>query len=335
MVLASAPRRSRTRDEQVRTVNPVSAPGAPEAAVRAALRARDTTRELADAALEPVRGGLSNYAWQARHGGRSWFVRLGGPESAALGVDRCSESALLALVSSAGLAPPLMACEPASGLLVTHFIPGATWRHEDARLEQNIVRIARRLRVLHGLEPSAAVRSVDFAARARSLEARLSALSPLPASSRGESAGVEALIGAARTREHEILENAAAAFESLASRHPPLVPCHNDLHHLNLLDDGDRLWIVDWEYGGIGDPLFDLASLACQHGYGPAERMALLDAYGPGGGMGAAVLEAACTVFDHVQWLWYLVWAARNPAVGHECATRAVALARRLAAADR
>jgi len=312
-----------------------SAPGGPEIAVRAALRARAATLELAEAALEPVHGGLSNYAWKARHGGRDWFVRLGGPESVTLGVDRRSECALLDLVTPAGLAPPLVACEPANGLLVTHFIAGATWRREDARQARNIGRLAERLRVLHGLVPTMDVGVVDFAARARSLEAELRATAPLPSSRRGAGGGVGELIHAARIREDAILGNAASAIDLLASRRPRLVPCHNDLHHLNLVDDGDRVWIVDWEYGGLGDPLFDLASLACQHEYTASERAALLDAYGSGAGMEATMLDAACTVFDCVQWLWYLVWAARNPATGRECAIRATVLAGRLAVADR
>jgi len=300
--------------------------------VRTALRARDGTRALADAMLEPVRGGLSNHAWKATHGGQSWFLRLGGPESATLGVDRCSECALLELVSSAGLAPPLVACEPANGLLVTRFIPGAPWRREDARDARNIMRIAERLRVLHGLQASGAVCVVDFATRARSLEARLRATGPLPAPRPGASAGLEDLIHVARAREAEITRNARSAFDLLTSRRPMLVPCHNDLHHLNLHDDGDRLWIVDWEYGGVGDPLFDLASLACQHEYGESEQAALLDAYGRGGGLDESSLGAACRGFDYVQWLWYLLWAVRNPAAGHECAARAMVLADRLAA---
>jgi thiamine kinase-like enzyme len=316
-------------------VNVDSTAGTPETAVRAALRARDATRALADATLEPVRGGLSNYAWKAGHGGRNWFVRLGGPESATLGVDRWSECALLDLAGSAGLAPPLVACEPASDLLVTQFISGATWRREDAHMARNVARIAERLRVLHGLVPSSAIRTVDFAAQARGLEAQLGAIGPLPASGPGECARVVPLIHAARAREAEILEIASSAADLLSARRPTIVPCHNDLHHLNLLDDGDRLWLVDWEYGGVGDPLFDLASLACQHEYTAAERAALLDAYGAGGGFAVETLDAACTVFDYVQWLWYLVWAARNPAAGHEYAVRATVLAGRLAACNR
>lgn len=38
------------------------------------------------------------------------------------------------------------------------------------------------------------------------------------------------------------------------------VLCHNDPYHLNFLDDGS-LWLIDWEYAGMGDPMYDLASI--------------------------------------------------------------------------
>ena len=37
---------------------------------------------------------------------------------------------------------------------------------------------------------------------------------------------------------------------------------HNDMLAANLLDDGERLWLVDWEYAGFNSPLFDLGGLA-------------------------------------------------------------------------
>jgi thiamine kinase-like enzyme len=286
-------------------------------AVRAALAAHTSTRSLAEAALEPVRGGLSNHAWQAEQGEQRYFVRLGGPESATLGVDRESERTLLAIVAAAGLAPPLVACDPSNGLLVTQYVAGGPWRREDAHEARNIERIADRLRRLHGLEPASGIRTIDFAAQARSLETQLGTLAPL---------GTVRVVAAAVRRV------ADPAFELLASRRPRLVPCHNDLHHLNLLDDGSRLWIVDWEYGGVGDPLFDLASYACQHEFTGDERATLLDAYAAGSAIEAPALDAACAAFDYVQWLWYSICAVRHPHAGREYALRAAALEARLAA---
>ena len=55
-------------------------------------------------------------------------------------------------------------------------------------------------------------------------------------------------------RQLEVLEIATGPVE--------LVVGHNDLLAANILDDGDQLWLIDWEYGGFNTPLFDLAGLA-------------------------------------------------------------------------
>ena len=62
--------------------------------------------------------------------------------------------------------------------------------------------------------------------------------------------------------------------------HPaPTVPCHNDLLAENYLDDGERLWLVDWEYSGNNDPAFELGNTAQELGYGPAQLEELCAAY--------------------------------------------------------
>ena len=101
----------------------------------------------------------------------------------------------------------------------------------------------------------------------------------------------------------------------LAGRESIAALCHNDLHHLNILDDGERLWLVDWEYGGCGDPLFDLASFLCQHESTHEERQVLLGAYAGDSGISIDLVEAACRAFDYVQWLWYRLRGANDPDV--------------------
>ena len=57
------------------------------------------------------------------------------------------------------------------------------------------------------------------------------------------------------------------------------MPCHNDLLTANLLHDGERLRIVDWEYAGMGDRYFDLANLSINNGFEEADDERLLAAY--------------------------------------------------------
>jgi thiamine kinase-like enzyme len=59
----------------------------------------------------------------------------------------------------------------------------------------------------------------------------------------------------------------------------PIVFGHHDLLPGNFIDDGARLWLIDWEYGGFGTAMFDLANLAANGRFAPAEDRRLLEAY--------------------------------------------------------
>ena len=68
------------------------------------------------------------------------------------------------------------------------------------------------------------------------------------------------------------------------------VLCHNDMLPANLIDDGSRLWLLDWEYAGAGHPLFDLAHVSTANSLSLEQQSALLDAY-PGRLPTAALAE--------------------------------------------
>jgi thiamine kinase-like enzyme len=216
---------------------------------------------------------------------------------------------LLGAVSAAGLAPEVMICDPDRDLLVTRFIRATTWPREAARDMGNLRRIGAALRVLHSLPLRPGIAGVSFAAQARFLEDQL---------------------GAAGSAHAAIRRVAAAAFETLVGREQIVALCHNDLHHLNILDDGDRLWLVDWEYGGCGDPLFDLASFLCQHESTHEERKVLLSAYAGDAAVPIDLVEAACKAFDYVQWLWYRLRGASGPVEADQYSSRAAVISRRL-----
>ena len=68
----------------------------------------------------------------------------------------------------------------------------------------------------------------------------------------------------------------------------PIVFGHHDLLPGNFIDDGKRLWLIDWEYGGFGTAMFDLANLAANGSFSPADDRLLVEAY-----FGRRVSEAA------------------------------------------
>lgn len=79
-------------------------------------------------------------------------------------------------------------------------------------------------------------------------------------------------------REHGYL---VSVFETLEKPETllPEVLCHNDLNPKNTLMDDDKLWFIDWEYSGVGDPLFDLAVVVKSHNLNAQQTSLLLSAY--------------------------------------------------------
>jgi thiamine kinase-like enzyme len=116
---------------------------------------------------------------------------------------------------------------------------------------------------------------------------------------------------------HDVLREAEEIRAVLAKNPAPLVPCHCDPLCENFLDDGKRMWIVDWEYAGMNDPMWDLGDLSVEGAFTAAQDMELLTAYFGGtpstrdhGRM--VIYKAMC---DLLWTLWGLIQHAnKNPA---------------------
>ena len=277
--------------------------------VRAALRANAATRAWAECDLEPLMGGLNNHSWRLEAAGLRYVVRLSSSGDESLGVDRGSEAALLAAAGAAGLAPTLVFCDLENRLLITQYVDGEVWTLADAREPRNIARMAHALTRLHGLEPPAGVRVRSFHEQALRLETV-----------------VRATGGATDAR---LTARAGEVFARLDAANARRAPCHDDLHHLNVVDDGRRLVLIDWEYGGLGDPIFDLASFVSYQALDANAVAQFLAAYA--GPADAARLDDGRWAFDYVQWLWYLAAAADQPQrVADEFRVRAADIRARL-----
>ena len=78
---------------------------------------------------------------------------------------------------------------------------------------------------------------------------------------------------------HDIVKAANPVKEVLDANPIPLTPCHCDPLCENFLDDGKNMWIVDWEYSGMNDPLWDLGDLSVEAGMDDTQEAELLSAY--------------------------------------------------------
>lgn len=210
--------------------------------------------------IEMLGGGITNINLKVTDGGRAFVVRLGAdiPEH---GVMRWNELALSRAAEAAGVSPAVVHHEP--GVLVLEFIAARTYGEADVRDPANLPRIVDLVaRVHRGLGPHLTTPVLAFwpFQVVRSYATRLAADGSVHA--------------AALPR---LMDDAA---ELQAATGPvDIVIGHNDLLAANILDDGQRLWLIDWEYGGFNTPLFDLAGLAGNNGLSEAQERAMLEQY--------------------------------------------------------
>ena len=264
-----------------------------EVNARAALAAHASTRQLAAARFTPIDVSLANFAWRAEIATERNFVRLARGGTEALGADLQAEARILHLVSAAGLAPPVLRCDPSQRLLVTRWIEPIT-PVAQATDDSVVESVAQALARLHRLAVPEGLRPIRFQAQASLLR------SALPAT--GRASDLDAI--------------AARVFAQLDHDRAAPSLCHHDVHAQNMVVDAQRrLWLVDWEYAGLNDPVFDLASFASQGGLPADATHRLCAAYARSGGeINEGRLELARWAFDFVQWLWYR--GLRSSAIG-------------------
>ncbi len=243
----------------------------------------------ADARRAPAEliAGSSNLVVRLWVADASFAVRVPRPETGSFAIDRRAECA--ALDAAAGLAPDVVICDPASGILVSHWIEGELWTAQRVHEAEAISRIARSLRRLHAVAPPITARS----------------LSPLPLL-RSYWQGVSTRFASLAVRLHTLHVRVLARAAEAQGGSP--VFCHADLHHRNLIDAG-TLRLLDWEYAGIAEAYFDLASFAQSNDLTHEERGLLMEAYG------AAVEDAErlalyCVLFDWICVLWFAMAGA-------------------------
>ena len=230
----------------------------------------DLTELVARLALElgpaggppvPLSGGITNRNYRIRLGGRDCVLRLPGQDTRLLGIDRAGERLAAKRAASLGIGPEALYAD--AECLVTAFVPGSPV--EPGRLRSDPAVVARALRSFHdsGLELPSSFFVPDLLRSYATLVA-----------SRG------AQLPPAYARAQELVDRIA---EALPLSEP--VPCHNDLLAGNLIEAGDQLLLVDWEYAGLGHRYFDLGNLAVNNGFDEVAERLLLEAYfeEPGG----------------------------------------------------
>ena len=208
----------------------------------------------------PINGGITNVNVCVTNNNKKYVVRIGQdiPEH---GVMRWNELALSKAAQSLGVSPAVVHYEP--GILVLEFIDSQTFEEADVRKSKNLMRITSLVAKTH--------REIG-----QYLNTPILTFWPFQVNqsymSRLESDGSPNMSKLADLkRQLELLQDATGQVD--------LVIGHNDLLAANILDDGDQLWLIDWEYGGFNTPLFDLAGLAGNNGLSILQEQQMLEQY--------------------------------------------------------
>lgn len=257
--------------------------------------------------ISPLQGGMTNRNFLVVDRRRERFVVRVGHDLPEHGVMRFNELSAARAAHAAGISPEVI--HSAKGMLVSRYIAGRTLTPADVRETDNLVRIVDLVRRCHHGVP-------------RFLRGPSLVFWPFQVIR-----NYLALLGEAHTHptgvDLAVLSERAAWLER-ALGPVDIVFGHNDLLAANLIDDGERLWLIDWDYAGFNSPLFDLANLSSNNAFTADLDRQLLDAYFAGGAndsVARGLLAMKCASL-----LRELLWAAvsqRNSTIDFDYAAYA------------
>ncbi len=210
--------------------------------------------------VQELPGGLTNRNYKVTTPDGTFVARIASGGTELLAIDRDCEYRNSVAAAAAGAGAPVIEYRPGDRLLVLRFIEGRTLASADVAAEQNIPRIAAACRRLHaggrfGNDFDMFDIQRGYLAVARSRGFRIPA-------------GYD-----------DLLPPFTAAQKALAVRATATVPCHNDLLAANFIDDGDRIWLIDYELSGNNDPCFELGNIAAESHLSGDALAALVTAY--------------------------------------------------------
>ncbi|MEE9427962.1 MAG: phosphotransferase [Paracoccaceae bacterium] len=213
-----------------------------------------------DIRVEPLGGGRTNLNFTVEDASAKYVVRFGAdmPEHQLL---RFNELAASRAAHAAGLSPTVVHAE--DGLTVIDFIKGKTLGEADVGKPEMLARIIPLVQACH-IEIPKHLRGPSLIFWVYHVIREYAAT--LNENNSSYCAKIPEFLNIA-----ENLELVSGPFD--------IVFGHNDLMAANFLDDGNRLWLIDWDYAGFNTPLFDLGGLASNNELDPAQEVQMLELY--------------------------------------------------------
>ena len=194
--------------------------------------------------IQPLSGGLTNSNYCVTVDGKPYFIRVPGESTELLAIDRKNEVHNTKAAAEAGVAPKVLYHLPEYDVMVLEFLNGITMSKASLNQPGMPTRMAQSIKKLHAgprfYSDFNMFRLTEYYLKLceeRSINIPNGYLERMPIVNRIE--------------------------EAMSVRPLPTVPCNNDLLAENYIDDGEKLWLIDYEYSGNNDPMFELGN-TCQ-----------------------------------------------------------------------
>lgn len=256
--------------------------------------------------LEPL-AGMTNRNYKVSIGGKNYVVRIPG-EGTEEYVDRKADFQAATLTSRIGTNAPLIHYDVEAGIQITQYLDGCRNLRDPGVLDDMEVvrRTGRAFKHLHSCGEKFLNRFHEKNVAAEYMDLLKSMSFGLPDGYEGVQEEAESI--------RDLLDKTCKA----------LVPCHNDPAPENLVDMGDRVHILDWEFGGNNDAFWDLGDFSVESDFSPEQDAVFLEAY-----LGRAPTEAERARLILQKSMVFLLWtlwgllqeANKNPTPAYEFAS--------------
>lgn len=210
--------------------------------------------------IQPLTGGLTNSNYCVSVDGTRYFIRVPGESTELLAIDRENEVHNTRAAAEAGIAPPVLYHLPEYNVMVLQFLQGVTMSKESLNEPGMPTRMAQAIQKLHA--------------------------GPRFYSDFNMFRLTEYYLNLCRDRDIEIPDGYRARMpivrrieEAMSVQPLPTVPCNNDLLAENYIDDGEKLWLIDYEYSGNNDPTFELGNTCQEMQFNDAQIQEVCAAY--------------------------------------------------------
>jgi thiamine kinase len=238
--------------------------------------------------VRPLTSGVANRTFLVRTPRGRFVARIQIPALQEAGVDRRRELLAHGVAAEAGLAPKIIAHEPAGACIVLDYIDGRQWTEQSFLRVRESKSLASRLRLLQTIPLPAAMPRFDAWRTIETYAGKVLDVAPQDRD----------LIDRMKARAAD-----AWTLSQSAKRAATLV--HLDLNHTNLLV-ADRLYFLDWEYAHAADPALDLATILAYYPRAMTHATMLTELCGLKAlGVTPLMLSELTRVMELITYLWY------------------------------